>query len=90
MKKSSIVLLLTLFAYFSCAQCHEILDDFLNFNVQSSESQLAKECSDHLGLIKKGIKSKEVWALKGEDRRVRKNEESSHRNLKTFSSGCQW
>lgn len=69
MKKSSKVLLLTIITYFYCAQCHEILNDFLDLNDRSAEVQLPNECSEHLKLIKSGIESKLIWALKGKDRR---------------------
>lgn len=79
MKKSSKVLLLTIFTYFSCAQCHEILNDFLDFNERSAEVHLTKECSDHLRLIKSGIESNKIWAIKGKERQVKSDKVSDRK-----------
>lgn len=66
MKKSFRVLLLTLcFCISRCVQCHELLNDFLEFNDESSRSYLTKTCVDDLTSIRSGIEKNNVWALKG-------------------------
>jgi uncharacterized protein YerC len=57
-----------LFALIVClickVQCHEFLDDFLNF---SNENVLSESCASDLRRIKQGIRNEEIWALKGKE-----------------------
>lgn len=62
MNKSFRVLFLTLLLSWS-ALCHELLNDFLKFNYESSH--LTKTCVDDLKSIRNGIKNNDIWALKG-------------------------
>lgn len=65
MSKSRKALLVTLFTYLSFVQCHELLNDFLDFKDENFPSEITKKCADHLSAIKSGIEGNSVWALKG-------------------------
>jgi hypothetical protein len=68
MTNSSKALLLILFTYLSFnVQCHELLIDFLDFQVRNSQVHLTETCADHLRLLKNGIERDEMWALKGKN-----------------------
>lgn len=64
MNKSFRVVLLTLILTLT-VQCHELLNDFLEFNYESSQITLTKKCVDDLRNIRSGIEKNYVWALKG-------------------------
>ncbi|CRL08602.1 CLUMA_CG021290, isoform A [Clunio marinus] len=68
-KTFKVVVLLVIFLGFNSYDvlCHELLRDFLNFQVENPHIALSKDCGDHLEMLRNGIKENEVWALKVQD-----------------------
>lgn len=59
-------MLFTIVAYLSFnVQCRELLNDFLDFQDQSSKVFLTRTCVDDLRILRSAIEENKVWALKG-------------------------
>lgn len=68
MSERSNVLLFTIVAYLSSnVQCRELLNDFLDFQDQSSKIFLTRTCADDLRILRDAIAENKVWALKGNE-----------------------